>query len=196
MMVSHDDCIRVSLHIPPITLKSESRLFWSESSLLTPFISRVLLACIKYLGKFPCPRCLIPNHQISELGTRNDKKRRERLARVDNEQRRNTVELARKWIYKKGVNVKSKLIKDLLGPKGWTPTRVRSFDFMKPLTNHFHIQNAFSAKLSKLGFDFHSMFVPDLLHEVELGVWKATFAHLIRILYAQGGDAIAQLNSR
>jgi hypothetical protein len=131
MMVSHGDCIRVSLHIPPITLKSDSCLFWSESSLLTTIISRILLACIKYLGKFPCPRCLIPNHQISELGTKNDKKRRERLARVDNEQRRNTVELARKWIYKKGVNVKSKSIKDLLGPKGWTPTRVRSSDFVK-----------------------------------------------------------------
>lgn len=47
-----------------------------------------------------------------------------------------------------------------------------------------------------LGFDFYSMFVPDLLHEVELGVWKASFAHLMRILHAQGGDAIAHLNSR
>jgi hypothetical protein len=87
-----------------------------------------LLACIKYLGKFPCPHCLIPNHQISELGTKNDKKRWEKLARVDDEHRRDTVELARKRIYEKGTNVKSKSIKDLLGPKGWTPTRVRSSD--------------------------------------------------------------------
>ena len=40
------------------------------------------------------------------------------------------------------------------------------------------------------------MFVPDLLHEFELGVWKATFAHLVRILYAQGGDSIQMLNTR
>jgi hypothetical protein len=40
------------------------------------------------------------------------------------------------------------------------------------------------------------MYVPDLLHEFELGVWKAVFAHLLRILYAYGGDAIQNLNER
>jgi hypothetical protein len=40
------------------------------------------------------------------------------------------------------------------------------------------------------------MFVPDLLHEFELGVWKAVFTHLLRILYACGGDKIQTLNSR
>jgi len=40
------------------------------------------------------------------------------------------------------------------------------------------------------------MFVPDLLHEFELGVWKGTFAHLMRLLYATGTDAIQLLNQR
>ena len=40
------------------------------------------------------------------------------------------------------------------------------------------------------------MFVPDLLHEFELGVWKASFTHLMRLLYAIGGDAIQRLNHR
>lgn len=40
------------------------------------------------------------------------------------------------------------------------------------------------------------MFVPNLLHEFELGVWKAVFTHLLRILYAAGGDAIQKLNER
>jgi hypothetical protein len=40
------------------------------------------------------------------------------------------------------------------------------------------------------------MYVPDLLHEFELGVWKATFKHLLRILYAHGGGAIQELNKR
>lgn len=40
------------------------------------------------------------------------------------------------------------------------------------------------------------MFVPDLLHEFELGVWKAVFRHLMRILYAVGGDRIPELNHR
>jgi hypothetical protein len=40
------------------------------------------------------------------------------------------------------------------------------------------------------------MFVVDFLHEFELGVWKATFTHLIRILYAAGGNAVSHLNER
>jgi hypothetical protein len=40
------------------------------------------------------------------------------------------------------------------------------------------------------------MFCPDLMHEFELGVWKATIIHLVRILYAQGGDGIQLLNQR
>jgi hypothetical protein len=38
------------------------------------------------------------------------------------------------------------------------------------------------------------MFVPDLLHEFELGVWKAIFTHLMRVLYGAGGDLIQTLN--
>jgi hypothetical protein len=45
-------------------------------------------------------------------------------------------------------------------------------------------------------FNFTSLFVVDLLHEFELGVWKATFTHLLRILYSVGGDAISKLNER
>jgi hypothetical protein len=40
------------------------------------------------------------------------------------------------------------------------------------------------------------MFVPDLLHEFELGIWKAVFTHLLRILYALGGNKIQTLNLR
>jgi hypothetical protein len=40
------------------------------------------------------------------------------------------------------------------------------------------------------------MFVPVLLHEFELGVWKAVFTHLLRILYSCGGNKIQALNSR
>jgi hypothetical protein len=40
------------------------------------------------------------------------------------------------------------------------------------------------------------MFVPDLLHEFELGVWKAVFTHLLRIVHACGENKIQTLNSR
>lgn len=59
----------------------------------------------------------------------------------------------------------------------------------------FDRQNAFSS-LSKFGLDFHTMLAPDLLHEFELGLNKATFTHLLRILYAAGGNAIQKLNER
>jgi hypothetical protein len=43
------------------------------------------------------------------------------------------------------------------------------------------------------------MLVVDFLHEFELGVWKALFCHLIRILYAASGSAgelVAELDKR
>lgn len=47
-------------------------------------------------------------------------------------------------------------------------------------------------------FDLSRMLVVDLMHEFELGVWKALFAHLIRILYAAapGGRLVALLDER
>ena len=42
------------------------------------------------------------------------------------------------------------------------------------------------------------MLVVDFMHEVELGVWKALFVHLIRILYAAApnGRLVAVLDER
>jgi hypothetical protein len=42
------------------------------------------------------------------------------------------------------------------------------------------------------------MLVVDVMHEFELGVWKALFSHLVRILYAAapGGKLVALLDER
>ena len=40
------------------------------------------------------------------------------------------------------------------------------------------------------------MLVVDLLHEFELGVWKAILTHLIRILHAKGEDRVQAFNKR
>lgn len=60
------------------------------------------------------------------------------------------------------------------------------------------LKNAFAEKLGPYGFDPYPMFVVDLLHEFELGVWKTTFIHIIRVLYAAvpGGHAVVELNAR
>jgi len=46
------------------------------------------------------------------------------------------------------------------------------------------------------GFNFFVMLAVDLLHEVELGVWKALFIHLVRILYTQGQNTVNEFNRR
>jgi hypothetical protein len=58
-------------------------------------------------------------------------------------------------------------------------------------------QNAFIEKLGP-DFDISRMLVVDFMHEFELGVWKALFMHLIRILYAAapGGRLVAVLDER
>jgi hypothetical protein len=54
--------------------------------------------------------------------------------------------------------------------------------------------------VTKLGADFplSQMLVVDLLHEFELGVWKAIFTHLLRILYTVSpiGDIVDELDKR
>ena len=40
------------------------------------------------------------------------------------------------------------------------------------------------------------MLVMDLLHEFELGVWKAVFIHLLRMLESLKGDQLAELDRR
>lgn len=58
------------------------------------------------------------------------------------------------------------------------------------------LQNAFSQQLAEFAFNFFLLFVVDLLHEFELGVWKTIFTHLMRILQAAGGLAVNELNWR
>ena len=47
-------------------------------------------------------------------------------------------------------------------------------------------------------FDVFKLLVVDFMHEVELGVWKALFTHLICILYAldPSGVLVVTLNTR
>jgi len=58
------------------------------------------------------------------------------------------------------------------------------------------VQNAFSVALSPFGFDFHRMLTVDILHEVELGVWKALLMHLIRMLHTYGANKVQEFDAR
>ena len=41
------------------------------------------------------------------------------------------------------------------------------------------LQSAFISTLSQFGPEFFSLFVVDLIHEFEVGVWKVVFMHLV-----------------
>lgn len=40
------------------------------------------------------------------------------------------------------------------------------------------------------------MLLPDLMHEIELGVWKAIFIHLLRILQSLDEALLIELDRR
>lgn len=42
----------------------------------------------------------------------------------------------------------------------------------------------------------YALLTVDLLHEVELGVWKALFTHIIRILSAHSPESVNELDRR
>ncbi|KAI1784806.1 hypothetical protein LXA43DRAFT_1100996 [Ganoderma leucocontextum] len=139
---------------------------------------KILLACLRYFARCPCPRCRINKDKLLEMGTRNDTFRRNQH-RVDNDDVKWRIDLTRRWIYQDGMALTSVYVDRVLGPLSLTPTR-----------------NAFSTRFREHGLNFYSMFVPDLMHEFELGVWKSTFTHLLRILYAAGEDKIQIFNQR
>ncbi|KAJ6556218.1 hypothetical protein B0H19DRAFT_1152200, partial [Mycena capillaripes] len=138
---------------------------------------KVLLATIKYFGGCPCPRCFIDKSKIPEMGSKRDMKRREKI-REDSPRYQSTIACVRGWIFEKGRLVAGAAVNRVLKPFSWVPTC-----------------NAFS-KLAKYGFNFYTMFVPDLLHEVELGGWKSLFTHLVRIVQAEDDDLVGKLDER
>ncbi|KAF5389068.1 hypothetical protein D9757_004995 [Collybiopsis confluens] len=108
-----------------------------------------------------------------------DKITRIKLERVDSDFRRSSVERARRIIFEKGYSVSSKAVENLLGDYSWTSTR-----------------NTFSTLFYEFGFNFYNIIVSDVLHEIELGVWKAVLTHLIRILTSVGSLSLEEMNQR
>ena len=148
------------------------------------------------MGNCPCPRCLIPKLSKHLLGTQDDWEQRKTLRRVDDSSHKKTISSARKHIYQKQRPVDSVLVQRLLKPQSLVPTNV------VPLLSFFGatyliraVQNAFSEKLSRFGFNLFSIFLVDFMHEIELGIWKKIFIHLLRNLDCIDG-AVNTLDQR
>ncbi|KIJ50228.1 hypothetical protein M422DRAFT_245470 [Sphaerobolus stellatus SS14] len=141
---------------------------------------KVLLATIRDQRLCLCPRCYITKDKVHEMGMVRDMNNREKNVRKDDHPRRYDIQKAHSLIYEKGVPVNGAAVESILKPLSRVPT-----------------MNAFSERLQMRGFEYHPIFVVDFLHEIELGVWKATFMHLIRLLYAQDSkNAPHELNQR
>jgi len=71
-----------------------------------------------------CPRCLSLKKDISQVASKRDMKNRVRLERVDSAARRFDIELVRRMLFEKGINITSVYITRVLGGTSGVPTRV------------------------------------------------------------------------
>ncbi|OSC98561.1 hypothetical protein PYCCODRAFT_1454293 [Trametes coccinea BRFM310] len=108
-----------------------------------------------------------------------DMKTRLRKKREDSPWLRMILERIRGWIFGRGVAPEGKRVEALLGDTSTSAT-----------------QSAFSRRLASLGFDIYHAMVPDVMHEFELGVWKSTLTHLVRILVSIGPSTVNTFNAR
>jgi hypothetical protein len=92
---------------------------------------RVLLATIKYLGRNPCPQCLVQKADIALVGTNADTATRNHH-QTDNDTRRQNIERARKHIFTEGLGVKSSTVKKILKAHSIVPTQVSSISIRIP----------------------------------------------------------------
>ncbi|TFK21409.1 hypothetical protein FA15DRAFT_707242 [Coprinopsis marcescibilis] len=141
---------------------------------------KVMIALIKQGGKYPCIQCLTPKTELHNMGTPKDIEFRRENPRLHDKHHQ-------KMLTKALGNVKAGYA--VTGDKVGGHLETRS---MLPIQNSFH------HRLKKLDFDIFPCLVVDLLHEFELGVWKNTFKHLLRLLLAlkEGQNPTAELDER
>ncbi|KAG6913513.1 hypothetical protein DXG01_006243, partial [Tephrocybe rancida] len=139
---------------------------------------RVLLAGIKDIGTWLCVTCRTTISQVLRLGTKLHDFTWSSKIRTDSVSQQSNIRKARRKIFKKGYVVNGKPIDNVLG------------ESLVP------VENAFSQLLLPHGQNYFDLFVHDLMHEFELGVWRSVFTHLIRMLYTLGADSVAELDHR
>lgn len=155
------------------------------------------MACIKCLGKHPCPGCDVLMKDIWKMGRPPVGEDVVPNIRQDNSMVQARIEGMRKLVFQGKASIGSKRVEKELDFASLIPARVRKYYYkVKLLIIYCQFQSPFSIKLAKFGFDFYSIFVPDVMHEYDLGLWKAVFQHLVLILYDVGNNAIQDMNRR
>lgn len=94
-----------------------------ECMITDNILHRMLLACLRYFAKCPCPRCHINKDKIIEMGTRNDLYRRN-WVRQDDADAIYRTRITQRWVFEDSLPLTSVHIERVLGPLSLTPTRV------------------------------------------------------------------------
>ncbi|KAF8233087.1 hypothetical protein L208DRAFT_1142259, partial [Tricholoma matsutake] len=123
---------------------------------------RVKLGTTHNKGDWICPQCTTPTAEFNKLGHQQDMK-----GRITQSQSylSSLVNRARDCIYCAGYTINATAVERMLRPMSLVPTA-----------------NAFAERLGCFGFNPYPMLIVNLMHEFELGVWKAMFTHIIRVL--------------
>ncbi|KAF7300199.1 hypothetical protein MKEN_01343700 [Mycena kentingensis (nom. inval.)] len=140
---------------------------------------KLLIAVIRAMSEYLCPRCNTPQKYFHEMGKKRDMQRRKTNERKDTPERRSLVSRVRSWIFNKGFALKNNNVKEQLAFGAQAPTPSAFSDFLFPL-----------------GVNYYSLLTVDLMHEFELGVWKSLFIHLIRMCVYFGPETVHALNRR
>jgi hypothetical protein len=82
------------------------------------------MACIKNLGLYPCPVCLVPKNKIHLVGTTNDLKFRQKNLQEDTAWMASSTKRARELIFEDGRGIDSAPVNNVLGKGSRTPTLV------------------------------------------------------------------------
>ncbi|KAJ3017812.1 hypothetical protein NUW54_g498 [Trametes sanguinea] len=152
------------------------RLFLRFLMYAADYLEKILLACLWYFATCPCPRCHINKDGIIKMGILNDL-HCHNWVRQGNLDVLYHIKIARCWLFEDGLPLTSKYMRRILDPLSITPT-----------------QSVFSIRLREHSFNFYLLFVPNLMHECKLGIWKSTWIHLLCILYAVSNDKVQELN--
>ena len=119
---------------------------------------------------------------VPNMGLRRDMAQHLSLTHTDDVKHCSRVDAAREAVYGKNRTVDSTAVENLLKEDSLVPTAVSWSFYCVAGVNVPLFQNAFSDKLSSLNFNMFEILVVDLMHKVELSVWKAVFIHLLRLL--------------
>ncbi|TFK25468.1 hypothetical protein FA15DRAFT_655145 [Coprinopsis marcescibilis] len=164
-IILNDKLIKAMVHgIVFLCSDGKKRRFYLQIFTYSADFPEKLLIAALRRGKCPCPRCKTPLSKFHAMGKTEDI----------------SVESARKAIAG-GAAPYGKAVETILEPYHLYPV-------LNPLASKLRLPNRFPK------FNLFSLLVVDLLHEFEIGVWKSTFTHLIRILTALGQGLVDELD--